>query len=42
MFKAVVFYICNLTLTVSNGIVAISAIEPEKEAVIADLIRNAN
>jgi hypothetical protein len=29
-------------LTVSNGIVAISAIDPEKEAVTADLIRNPN
>jgi len=40
--RAVVFCICNLTLTVSKGIVATSAIDPEKEAVKADLIRNPN
>jgi hypothetical protein len=37
--RAVVFCICSLTLTVSKGIVATSAIDPEKEAVKADLIR---
>jgi hypothetical protein len=29
-------------LTVSKGMVAISAIDPEKEAVAADLIKNPN
>ena len=37
-----VFYIWSLTLTVSKGMVTISAIDPENDAVAADLIRNAN
>ena len=36
------FYIYNLTFTVSKGIVHTSAIDPEKEAINADLIKNTN